>query len=593
MHVVAVLFSVAFSSSCPVFARDTQSTHGHHIFGRDVHVEVFHPASSFETFGQGIPHPSQRRASMSLEELSKGFVAAKLGIDEETVSFSAGTPGTGSGTSIGFVKQIHDGIIISNAVANVAFGEGKKVTSFGSSFVKPANVANSKATIPVDRAVVIAEESLRGKWNHFPTRIEYLARPDNTLALAHIIQIRNEETSLWVDAFVDAHSGQLLQVTNFGAKVIYRVLPFPKSTPLDGFEDMSDPSDSVSSPFGWHFDGTTNFTSTSGNNAIAFIHSSNATTKESAPAEYIYDFDPSQGAEAAVNQDSSRVNVFYIVNILHDITYRYGFTEKTFNFQKSNFQNGGKGNDMVTISVQDASSRDNAAFFTLQDGLSGHMVMEIFDITNPTRDTALDNVVITHEMTHGITNRMTGGGTGNCLQTDESRGMGEGWGDAFAIWNTRDSSATPDFVLGTYLANNTGGFRTKPYSLDMNVNPYTYSFIKGKNEEHAIGEVWANLLYNVYGALVQKYGWSDTAATDPDGTEGNVVWLHLFLDALLLQPCQPTFVSARAAWIQADVNRYAGTNKCLLWKVFASRGLGLGANASTHDDNFTLPEDCN
>ena len=37
-----------------------------------------------------------------------------------------------------------------------------------------------------------------------------------------------------------------------------------------------------------------------------------------------------------------------------------------------------------------------------------------------------------HEMTHGITNRMTGGGTGRCLQTTESGGMGEGWSDAMA-----------------------------------------------------------------------------------------------------------------------------------------------------------------
>lgn len=30
------------------------------------------------------------------------------------------------------------------------------------------------------------------------------------------------------------------------------------------------------------------------------------------------------------------------------------------------------------------------------------------------------------------------------------------------------------------------------------------------------------------------------------------------------------------AIIQADANRYGGTNKCLLWKAFAKRGLGSG-----------------
>lgn len=42
------------------------------------------------------------------------------------------------------------------------------------------------------------------------------------------------------------------------------------------------------------------------------------------------------------------------------------------------------------------------------------------------RDGALENDIVTHENTHGVTNRMTGGGTGRCLQTTEAGGMGEG-----------------------------------------------------------------------------------------------------------------------------------------------------------------------
>jgi extracellular elastinolytic metalloproteinase len=78
-------------------------------------------------------------------------------------------------------------------------------------------------------------------------------------------------------------------------------------------------------------------------------------------------------------------------------------------------------------------------------------------------------------------------------------------------------------------------------------------------------------------------------------TAGNTVALHLFIDAFSLQPCNPTFITARAgrfiisidicslliisiitAIIQADANRYAGANKCTLWKAFAKRGLGNG-----------------
>ena len=100
----------------------------------------------------------------------------------------------------------------------------------------------------------------------------------------------------------------------------------------------------------------------------------------------------------------------------------------------------------------------------------------------------------------------------------------------------------------------------------------------------------ANILHNVYAALVDAYGWSPNARTDPTGSEGNVVWLHLFVDALALQPCNPMFPHARAAWIQADENRYGGAHTCLLWKVFASRGLGVGAQ--TKIDSFEIPEGC-
>ncbi|KAJ7891765.1 putative extracellular elastinolytic metallo proteinase precursor [Mycena leptocephala] len=102
--------------------------------------------------------------------------------------------------------------------------------------------------------------------------------------------------------------------------------------------------------------------------------------------------------------------------------------------------------------------------------------------------------------------------------------------------------------------------------------------------------VWANILHNVYAALVTAHGFSTTARTNPAGTEGNIVFLHLFIDALALQPCNPTFLTARTAWIQADTNRFAGANVCTLWRAFASRG--LGTNAANHVDGTAVPAGC-
>lgn len=51
-----------------------------------------------------------------------------------------------------------------------------------------------------------------------------------------------------------------------------------------------------------------------------------------------------------------------------------------------------------------------------------------------------------------------------------------------------------------------------------------------------------------------------------------------------------TVISARNAFIQADINRYNGRNYCLLWYVFASRGLGF--NARPYVDNRDVPSGC-
>ena len=43
--------------------------------------------------------------------------------------------------------------------------------------------------------------------------------------------------------------------------------------------------------------------------------------------------------------------------------------------------------------------------------------MFLWNFVNPERDGALENDIVTHENTHGISNRMTGGGTGRYVRT--------------------------------------------------------------------------------------------------------------------------------------------------------------------------------
>ena len=56
--------------------------------------------------------------------------------------------------------------------------------------------------------------------------------------------------------------------------------------------------------------------------------------------------------------------------------------------------------------------RGQLTFWLAQSGQSGRMRMFLWDLTNPERDGALENDIVVHENTHGISNRMTGGGTG-------------------------------------------------------------------------------------------------------------------------------------------------------------------------------------
>ena len=103
----------------------------------------------------------------------------------------------------------------------------------------------------------------------------------------------------------------------------------------------------------------------SGNNAEAFnIIEANATIQSGANLTFVFVPDFTEDPTVQVNLDAARTNAFYLANKMHDISYRYGFTEASFNFQTNNFGLSGKGNDRVTISVQDSAGIDNADFAT-------------------------------------------------------------------------------------------------------------------------------------------------------------------------------------------------------------------------------------
>src|SRR5262249_3883769 len=125
---------------------------------------------------------------------------------------------------------------------------------------------------------------------------------------------------------------------------------------------------------------------------------------------------------------ASTVQLFYRANWYHDRLYQLGFTEAAGNYQTTNFDRGGLGQDAVVCLVQagaDVGNTDNSAFQAAPDGTPGYCYMFVFDQTSPFRDGSLDQEVVCHELTHGVSNRLLGHGT--LISELQSEGMGEGW----------------------------------------------------------------------------------------------------------------------------------------------------------------------
>ncbi len=547
----------------------------------------------------------------------------------------------------------------------------------------------------------------------------------------------------------------------------YNVFAFPVEAPSFGSRTLiTNPWDLTASPEGWHSDGTTSYTITRGNNAFAYTDEANTNVPQFSPdggAGRVFDF-PLDVTQMQQTYTSAAVtNLFYTTNKMHDVFYKFGFTESARNYQKNNFGNGGVENDPVLAESRDGSAFNNANFNPGADGTSGRMQMFLFvpndarylyynspsnyvtrapkattanfgpqligaapvagdlalstpadacttvaagsltgkiavvtaatcgfavktknlqnagavgviqyhpnsdtpivlggtdatitiptimvgktegeflvsELTNGTvvnatlktdavyRDASLDNGIISHEYGHGISNRLTGTGSSCLSYISSNEQMGEGWSDFFALMMTTRPGDNASIArgIGTFTsaeATTGAGIRPAKYSPDFSVNNFTYGRTNGMKvntnnplfgaltvpDVHSIGFIWASMLWDLNWKYVEKYGYSSNVLADPNSGSAKV--LQLVMDALKLQPCNPTFVQGRNAILAADMASTNGENKCMIWKTFAKRGLGVnaspgqlnglafGANQplpemSDQVEDFTVPAEC-
>ncbi|KAH6575326.1 hypothetical protein BASA60_005075 [Batrachochytrium salamandrivorans] len=151
-----------------------------------------------------------------------------------------------------------------------------------------------------------------------------------------------------------------------------------------------------------------------------------------------------------------------------------------------------------------------------------------------------------HELTHGLSDRLTGGAqTKICMTDTESLGLSEGYSDIVAMILTAKPEDTRN----------------------------TIKTLWGRKTQYRLGEIWATMLWEVYWNFVDAYGFSANLH-DATQKEGNIIFLQLLVGTLMIQPCKLTFISARDAMLAADDAYYGGVHEHLIIKGFFKRGLG-------------------
>ncbi len=504
-----------------------------------------------------------------------------------------------------------------------------RLLSVGGSAVADLRVDSATPALGAEQALAIARREVggalvaprarRGSGPERPTRFAggdsarlVLFADGSTTRLAWRLEVTGENAYVY-ELVVDAESGAVLKrrsLTEFVSNaLVYENHP---GAPVGGspvtVDLAADPT--------WLND-TAGNTRLKGNNAHAYVDADavdgtvggptagDIEVPSSSGTDWIYPLQPfalpgcppsgctwnsASPQSRATNRNHATTQLFYLVNTYHDHLAEppISFTPAARNFEAT----GGdavqaESDNYLNPDGTSPVSVDNASMTTRPDGTPPRMQMFLF--TNPSLNAADTADVVYHEYTHGLTNRSVGSGVG--LDAQQSRALGEGWSDWYALdflaadLQRPDTSARGEMTIGAYL--DPGGVRTEgadcpvattdpacPGTGPGNRGGYTFGDLgriaPAGSEIHADGEIWLQTLWDLRQAL--------PASAEQIVTEG-----------LRLAPNNPSFLEARDAILLAD----AGANYDTLWSVFANRGMGYNAtttsSATTAVDNFDLP----
>ncbi|RKP24109.1 Fungalysin metallopeptidase-domain-containing protein, partial [Syncephalis pseudoplumigaleata] len=411
--------------------------------------------------------------------------------------------------------------------------------------------------------------------------------------------------SNYFTAHMSLDGAHILSLTDDIESATYRAVPVGYSNVAAAgiLGTVRDAEMKDASPEGWHSSLPIHRGRLDGNNVRSFIDTDGKKEQEEVQpvaTDYYFESPYVPNGALEVNAKAAMINVFQVLNMCHDIFYRFGFNEKAGNFQHDNFGRGGRDVDPVDVTIHDRAMGENAYFRAGRDGLGGilklgvwykrRIISKLGIVEAKVYDPSFDNDVIIHEVTHGLSMRLVGGADNPyCLKTDEARGMGEGWSDFVAIWMRMNDDDRDDkkFKLGEYVTQG-AGLRKYPFGLDKKKFRMSYKSIHstlwGWMEQHDSGTLWANILYQMYRNIFNAMGGKKSFTYDYKNPKlrnikehflahSNTYVMQIIVDSMQLMPCNPTFISGRDALIDADAERTGGKYMCEIYAAFAKWGV--------------------
>lgn len=341
-------------------------------------VNFYYPSSVFKSITIEDKTP-KALTSRQLGQIAHSFLMYELDLQPLELSIVRQFTDSMSITHV-YTNRVINGVPVSNnnAAAHIKNGQ---VVSYSASFASDHSqvIPEAKVGTSLQDAIKNAEKILDAPQDTFKPFFSYLETSNGELAYTYNFQVRDDHKDIWSAVSVDASSGEIVETVNYYKKASFKAIQLPNIVPTSGFTMVVNPEDSFASPLGWNNDGSTIYSSTTGNNIDVFVNNLRGYRPQSEP-NLVFDsqWNPTEDPYSAANVKASSTHLFYLMNVMHDVSYHYGFTEasgKSFlikgNFQQSNLGRPAKldtDRDRVNVNNLNNRGKDNANMATPPDG---------------------------------------------------------------------------------------------------------------------------------------------------------------------------------------------------------------------------------